>query len=233
MIRTLCIIVSCFHLLFLTRYAESSRLWNQTINYKINKYALSARWALAPYFAKARINYPPQQLAFLVFKQSKRLEVYAKGRGRWHYIRTYPVYAASGGYGPKLESGDKQVPEGIYQIIDLNPYSHFDLSMELNYPNLYDREFATFDHRRHLGDNIYIHGRRRSIGCIAIGNEAIQQLFPLVYRVGLGHVTVIIAPDDLRIKKPVYGRIHPWWLQILYEKITRALKTFPEPRFTV
>ncbi len=68
----------------------------------------------------------------------------------------------------------------------------------LNYPNSADRYYARLDHRHDLGDDIFIHGSDASIGCIPIGNKAIEQLFVLAYLVGERYIKVIIAPDDLR-----------------------------------
>ena len=204
--------------------------WHQAMTQKIQRYTGFARSHLYPYFKRAGVSYPPKKLGFLIFKKGKKLELYAKSSRVWRYVRTFPILAASGGVGPKLHSGDRQVPEGIYHIVGLNPESHFDLSMHLNYPNAFDRKHADLDHRNHLGGDIYIHGNKRSIGCVAIGNKAIQQLFPLVYYVGIHNVTVIIAPNDLRTQKPVFGRVQPKWLPILYLKILKVLQQFPLPK---
>ena len=182
---------------------------------------------LASDFRKAKIAYPPKQLALLIFKKSRRMEVYAKNRGPWRFVKSYPVLAASGGPGPKLRQGDRQVPEGIYHITALNPNSHFDLSLKLDYPNAFDRREAKRDHRRSLGNNIFIHGKGRSIGCVAIGDSGIEQLFPLVAKVGISDVTVIIAPDDMRLRPTIFGKVHPVWLLSLYHRITLALQSFP------
>ena len=215
--------------LFLVGCAQKTVLsYRQELQSKVKRYEGFSRRHLLPYFERARVEYPPHKLAFLIFKATRKFELYAKDKGRWHYIRTFPVLAASGGPGPKLHSGDHQVPEGIYKIIGLNPDSRFDLSMHLNYPNAFDLKYAARDHRRDLGGNIFIHGNRRSIGCIAIGNYAIQQIFPLVAMVGFHNVKIIIAPVDFRIHKPIYGRMRPQWLPILYRKIRKALQRFPE-----
>jgi len=196
---------------------------------QLQRYWLSSKNTLEPYFHRAGVKFPPKHLAFLVFKKSRRFEVYARDYGQWHYVLTIPVIAASGGPGPKLRRGDHQVPEGVYKIVGLNPQSRFDLSMHLNYPNNFDREKADTSNRRQLGGDIYIHGSDLSIGCIAIGNKAIQELFPLVYHVGINNVTVIISPNDLRYKKAVYGRVHPKWLSALYTDIKQELQKFPTP----
>lgn len=204
--------------------------WRGAMRAKIQRYSYVAKRKLLPYFNRAGVHYPPQALAFLIFKHSARFEVYAKNKGgRWKYIHSFQVLAASGVSGPKLRSGDRQVPEGVYHIIGLNPQSRFDLSMQLNYPSNFDRQMAQRDGRRRLGADIFIHGAKRSIGCVAIGNRAIEQLFPLVYYVGIENVEAIIAPIDFRLYKPTKSRVHPRWLPFLYGTIKRALKPFPLP----
>lgn len=208
---------------------QTQLTWNQAMAEKLTDYAGYSREKLAPYFAKANLPYAPHDLAFVILKRSKLFEIYARNNNRqqWRYIKTFPIYAASGGSGPKLHQGDDQVPEGIYHVIGLNPKSRFDLSMHLNYPNQFDRAQARRDHRTDLGGNIFIHGKRRSIGCIAIGNDAIQQVFPLVYAVGEHHVTVVIAPNDMRKDLPLTNREHVRWLSSLYSRLKNELKQFP------
>jgi len=117
--------------------------------------------------------------------------------------------------------------------VALNPLSNFDLSMELNYPNSYDHLQASLSHRKNLGNNIFIHGGDHSVGCIAIGNAAIQRLYPLVAKVGLDRVSVIIAPNDLRQQSPLYEKTPPEWLPFLYAKIKVALSDYPLPSTTL
>lgn len=204
------------------------RNYTQELHYKIQKFSHYAEARLKPYFKRAGLPYPPKQIALLVFKNTKRMELWARNniQDRWHYIKTFRVYAASGGPGPKLHRMDHQVPEGIYKIIGLNPRSRFDLSMHVNYPNAFDRYHAKLDGRHHLGGDIFIHGNRRSIGCIAIGNKNIEQLFVLADLVGIHHIEVIIAPNDLRNQKPLRSREHVKWLPQLYAKIKKALQPF-------
>ena len=221
--------ISCGFLAACTPQPRENLTWNQAMAVKLSDYSSYSREELAPYFAKADLPYAPHDLAFVIFKRSKRFEIYARenNQQKWRYIKTFLIYAASGGAGPKLHEGDDQVPEGIYHIIGLNPKSRFDLSMHLNYPNNFDHKEARHDHRSELGGNIFIHGDRRSIGCIAIGDRAIQQVFPLVYAVGEHHVTVVIAPNDMRKNLPILNREHVKWLPSLYARLKDELKQFP------
>jgi len=180
------------------------------------------------YFRKAHVPYPPKKIALLIFKTEKRLDLWATNKqGQWTYVVSFHVLAAHRGLGPKLRAYDGHVPEGIYKIVELNPDSHYDVSMRLNYPNGFDRLHAKLDHRTHLGGNIFIHGSDLSVGCIAMGDRVIPELFTLVDKVGKGNVTVIIAPNDLRVSPPLEGREQPKWLPTLYKNITVALDKFP------
>lgn len=182
---------------------------------------------LIPQFQAAEVHYPPKKLALLVFKAEKVLELWASDGNDWGYIQDFDVLAASGAAGPKLRAGDHQVPEGIYHITMLNPYSKYDLSMMVNYPDAFDKLHASLDHRKHIGGDIFIHGKDVSIGCVAIGDHAIEDLFVLVYEVGVKNVEVIIAPNDLRVGPPIKARNAPKWTSYLYKKIASALKRFP------
>jgi hypothetical protein len=99
-------------------------------------------------------------------------------------VHRYPVLAASGALGPKLRQGDLQVPEGVYRVLWLNPNSSYHLSMKLDYPNAFDREHARRDRRTDLGGDIFVHGRAVSIGCVALGDPAIEELFVLAADTG-------------------------------------------------
>lgn len=207
---------------------HSTQTWHQVMTRKMAYLVPRSKQALSSPLRRAGLHYPPSELALLIFKRSHRLELYARGpRKPWSYIKRYYVYGESGGLGPKLHRGDLQVPEGVYALIGLNPLSQFDLSMHVNYPNAFDQEQAAWDGRRHLGGDIYIHGSRQSVGCIAIGNASIEELFPLVAKTGIRHVKVIIAPNDFRVEPPHYGRVHPPWLDSLYKKIKLALQPYP------
>ncbi|RYF37241.1 MAG: hypothetical protein EOO38_26635, partial [Cytophagaceae bacterium] len=126
------------------------------------------------------VQYPPRQVVLVFLKSEKTLSLFAAGAaGQPKAVKTYPVLAASGKPGPKLRDGDRQVPEGIYRIESLNPNSAYHLSLRLNYPNEDDLRYARLDRRTNLGGDIMIHGKRASIGCLAIGDESIEEIFTL------------------------------------------------------
>src|SRR3990167_782283 len=203
-------------------------VYKKAVAAEVSRYYPVAMADLKPDFDAQGVSFPPKEVTLLVFKQEKEMELWAKGSGQdsWHWVKNYSVLAASGGPGPKLKNQDRQVPEGVYQISVLNPHSLFHLSMELDYPNAFDRTYAAVDGRKNLGGEIFIHGSHYSIGCIAIGNQAIEDLFVLTSLTGMSNLRVIIAPNDLRYEAPIYSQAHPKWLPKLYAQLQMALEPF-------
>jgi len=134
-------------------------------------------------------------LRILVFKHEGLVEVSAPG---WPAPRVYPMSARSGALGPKLREGDRQIPEGRYRVETLNPNSRYHLSLRLDYPNDFDRARAAEDGRTALGGDIMVHGSDRSVGCVAVGDRAIEELFCCAAAVHPENVSVLIAPYDMR-----------------------------------
>ncbi len=191
---------------------------------RLAQYGDAARARLAPHIAGAGVAYPPPALTLVAIKDEQRLEVWARAEGGPRWIRDYPVLAASGLAGPKLREGDGQVPEGLYRIDWLNPNSRYHLSMHLDYPNAWDRAHA--EGRADLGGDIMIHGDAVSIGCLAMGDPAIEELFVLVADTGLDHIDVIVAPTDLRTHAAAVPGDAPAWTAELYEAIAAALRPY-------
>lgn len=180
-------------------------------------------------FAAAHAVYPPANVQFVVFKREKRVEVYA-GSSPYNlaFIRSIPITAASGGPGPKLREGDRQVPEGVYEVDWLNPNSLYHVSLRLNYPNDYDRRMAQRDRRARLGNAIMIHGSDRSIGCVAVGDAAAEDLFVIAADAGLGQVSVVIVPRDFRrTEEHASTPGQPAWVQELYADLDLKLRSLP------
>jgi hypothetical protein len=157
----------------------------KTVDERLVQFGETARGRWKPYFDRAKTAYPPAGVKLVALKTEKVLQVYAvekSGRGRW--IRSYPILAASGIPGPKLQEGDGQVPEGIYPIESLNPNSRFHVALRVGYPNMFDSFQAARDGRTRLGGDIMIHGSSVSVGCLAMGNEAAEDLFVLAADTG-------------------------------------------------
>ncbi len=142
--------------------------------------------------------FPPQKILLLALKKERVLEVWSIGKNEHRFLKSYPILAASGKSGPKYRRGDRQVPEGFYRISFLNANSSYHLSMKINYPNKRDRKRSLASNVHNLGGDIFIHGSDVSIGCIAIGDLAIEELFYLSAK--SGRTDVLIAPYDFRVK---------------------------------
>ena len=161
------------------------------------------------------------KLRILVFKNERSVEVHAPG---WKAPRIYPMTAFSGTLGPKLREGDGQIPEGIYGIEYLNPNSSYYLSLKVTYPNTSDRARAKADGRTKLGGDIMIHGKAVTIGCVPVGDDAIEDIFYLASAVGIKNVSVIIAPYDMRQGRKLELERSPIkWYPILCNEIHTAL----------
>ncbi len=199
---------------------------------RLEQYGPAARARLSPRFARQTVTYPPREIVLVGLKQEKVLAVYAKsGTNGLALIHSYPIRAASGVAGPKLREGDRQVPEGIYAIESLNPNSSYHLSLRVNYPNAFDREQARKEKRTQLGGDIMIHGRSVSVGCLAMGDEAAEDLFVLAADTGLRNIKVILSPLDFRQHQTVPGQAKlPPWTAPLYEQIRAELIQLPSAK---
>lgn len=194
----------------------------------VKRYGPAAEGRLKPRFEKAGVAYPPAAITLIGLKEEGQLQLWARDSGAMKLIHSYPVQAASGEAGPKLKQGDYQVPEGVYKIAHLNPNSGYHLSMKVSYPNEFDLARAKEDRRRDLGGDIFIHGRAVSIGCLAMGDPAIEELFVLVAKVGLAKkIPILIAPYDFRKSPPPDAPAGPAWLKGLYATLAAELKNYP------
>ena len=198
-----------------------------TVDQRVLQYGDAVRARLAPLYAQAGVTYPPARLTFIGLKEEKLLEIWAgNANGPMKLINTYPVKAASGVVGPKLREGDRQVPEGIYKIESLNPNSRYHLSLRVNYPNAHDRERAKEDGRTQLGGDIMIHGKAVSIGCLAMGDDAAEDIFITAALTGPSNITVLLCPVDLRTRNFAPPATAPAWTGQLYNTLRSALAPY-------
>lgn len=203
----------------------------KTVNDRLTEYGTAARERLGADFTKTGIEYPPKRIVLVGLKDEKVLELYVGSDDNLSLIKTCPILAASGKSGPKLREGDMQVPEGIYRVVFLNPNSLYHLSMRLDYPNDFDREMAKKDGRRDLGGDIMIHGNNVSVGCLAVGDSAIEELFVLAADTGISNIEVILCPVDFRKRQfDARDKSLPAWTGQLYENISQELSKIPSGR---
>ena len=81
----------------------------------------------------------PQESPILVriFKEESELEVWKQNaEGKFALLKTYPICRWSGELGPKVKEGDRQAPEGFYNITpgQMNPNSNYYLAFNLGFP---------------------------------------------------------------------------------------------------
>jgi hypothetical protein len=180
---------------------------------------------LSPRFQEVGVVYPPERVILVGLKHEQVLEVWvANDGGEFQYLKSYPILAASGTLGPKLAEGDRQVPEGLYRIESLNPNSLYHLALRVNYPNDFDKAKGRGDGRTDLGSDIMIHGKSASIGCLAMGDQAAEDLFILAAETGIGNIEVILSPVDFRMRDlPPNISGTPIWVPELYSNIQEKL----------
>ncbi|MCB1521904.1 MAG: murein L,D-transpeptidase [Hyphomicrobiaceae bacterium] len=128
-----------------------------------------------------------------IFKAQSELEVWMRKDGTYERFATYPVCNWSGMLGPKLAEGDKQTPEGFYTIgrRQLHRIGRWPRSLNLGFPNAFDRSQAR------TGSYILIHGGCSSVGCFAMTNPVIEEIYTLTraaIRGGQGLVPVHVFP---------------------------------------
>ncbi len=126
-------------------------------------------------FKNKNLNYD-DPIFIRIFKEPMELEVWVKSDNKFELFKTYEICTyGSGTLGPKTRRGDGQAPEGFYFVTPqrLNPLSDFYLSFNLGYPNQYDRIL------RRTGGALMIHGSCVSIGCYAMTNEKIAEIYAI------------------------------------------------------
>lgn len=111
-----------------------------------------------------------------IFKEESQLEVWKQDRtGKYKLLEDFEICKWSGKLGPKFKEGDRQAPEGFYEITPalMNPHSSYHLAFNLGYPNKYDRA-----HGR-TGSHLMVHGACSSRGCYAMTDEQVQDIYAL------------------------------------------------------
>jgi murein L,D-transpeptidase YafK len=112
-----------------------------------------------------------------IYKKESALEVWKQDRtGRFALLTTYPICKFSGRLGPKVSEGDHQTPEGFYDVTpeQMNPLSREYLAFNIGFPNAFDRSLSR------TGSFIMVHGGCKSIGCYAMTDGAMGEIYALV-----------------------------------------------------
>ena len=140
--------------------------------------------------ARATKELPPELLSLLrqrkmpkhspilvrIFKEEAELEVWKQDiTGRFQLLKIFPICRWSGDLGPKLYEGDRQAPEGFYNVTPelMNPNSNFYLAINTGFPNSFDKA------NNRDGSLLMIHGDCSSSGCYAMTDEQISEIYSL------------------------------------------------------
>jgi murein L,D-transpeptidase YafK len=109
-----------------------------------------------------------------IFKEEGVLEVWkAKADNRFDVIASYSICAWSGKLGPKVKEGDRQAPEGFYNLTPahLNPNSKYYLAINTGFPNRFDQANGR------TGSDLMIHGACSSSGCYSMTDEQVLEIY--------------------------------------------------------
>ena len=137
------------------------------------------------------------------------LQLWKRGAGgQYDLDRSFDICTWSGDLGPKIREGDGQSPEGFYFIkpASLNPNSSYHLSFNLGFPNAYDRA-----HDR-TGSFLMVHGECVSIGCYAMTNDGIEEIYADVeaaFAGGQSFIRVHIFPFEMTAENLEAQRDNP------------------------
>lgn len=189
---------------------------------KVKQAVVNKAAAVRSLVKEAGLPYPPRRLFLRAFKKELELEVWAQGEkgARYSLLKRYPICAAAGVLGPKRRAGDHQVPEGFYRVWSINRYTRFHLGLGVSYPNASDKILGR---KGALGKEIMIHGDCASLGCLAMTDDGIEEIYLLAahtYRGGGRKIPLHIFPTRLGLEglswlisaHPGKARLHRFWL---------------------
>jgi murein L,D-transpeptidase YafK len=144
-----------------------------------------------------------------VFKAESELELWVQKEDRLVLFATYPICHWSGDLGPKLLEGDRQAPEGFYTVTrrQLHRTGRWPRSLNLGFPNTFDRTLGR------TGSYILVHGGCSSIGCFAMTNAVMAEIYGLAERAlatGQERVHVHVFPFRMTDERMAETAEHPW-----------------------
>ena len=109
-----------------------------------------------------------------ILKEEGVMEIWkAKTDNRFDKVAEYKICAWSGRLGPKVKEGDRQAPEGFYNLTpaNLNPNSKYYLAINTGFPNRYDAANGR------SGANLMIHGACSSSGCYSMTDQQVLEIY--------------------------------------------------------
>jgi murein L,D-transpeptidase YafK len=145
-----------------------------------------------------------------VFKAEAELEVWMHKGDRYEHFATYPICYFSGRLGPKLREGDRQAPEGFYNVSANHLHRgnpRWPRAFDIGFPNALDKA------NKRTGSAIFVHGGCSSIGCFAMTDALMDEIFSLTEKAldnGQDLVPVHVFPFRMTEENMAAQAKHPW-----------------------
>ena len=144
-----------------------------------------------------------------VFKSESEFEVWVRKDDAYVLFATYPVCHWSGTLGPKLREGDKQTPEGFYTVTraQMRHVGRWPRSLNLGFPNVFDQVQAR------NGSHILVHGGCSSVGCFAMTNAVIEEIYGFTEQAVAGgqvYIPVHVFPFRMTDANLALQKDSPW-----------------------
>ncbi len=192
-------------LIFLSSWTKAAEIPSSP---RATKAIHSVQGRLIEALAKKGLHYG-SPIFIRIFKNSSELELWVLHQDTYVLFKTYDICRFSGRLGPKTKVGDYQAPEGFYFFgpQSLNPWSRYYLSFNLGYPNAYDRA------HNYTGSALMIHGKCVSIGCFAMTDKNIAEIYALAHEAfvkGQPFIRVHIFPFHMEEQQLNSYRKHKW-----------------------
>ncbi len=151
-----------------------------------------------------------------IFKAESELEIWMRSGNRFVLLDTYPICHWSGTIGPKIHEGDKQTPEGFYEVTrqQLHLIGRHPRSLNLGFPNAFDKSM------QRTGSYILVHGGCSSVGCFAMTNTVISEIYDLAERAlksGQDRVQVHVFPfrmTQANLQRHAGSEWLPFWTNL-------------------
>ena len=144
-----------------------------------------------------------------IFKAESELEVWMRRGATFTLFATYPICHWAGTIGPKLREGDRQNPEGFYSVgaRQLHRAGRWPSSLNLGFPNTFDKANGR------TGSWILVHGGCSSVGCYAMTNAVMAEIFALseqALRAGQDRINVHVFPFRMTDTNIARHASSPW-----------------------
>ena len=153
---------------------------------------------------------PGSPVMIRIFKRESLLEVWMLKNARFELFGVYPICYWSGRLGPKEREGDRQAPEGFYSVgvSQLQLFGRHPRSLNIGFPNVFDRA------SNRTGSYILVHGGCTSIGCFAMTDPVMEQIYTVsaeALYAGQDRIQVQIYPFRMTEANLAAQAGHKWY----------------------